>query len=344
MTGKKQVFVIGGGISGVTAALELVELGLAVTVIEKEERIGGLAADFCCKATEACKKCFACVADKRYEDIKKKSGISIFTKAEFVGLSGEKGRYNASFMQNGKTVERECAALVLASGIEPFDAALKGEYGYGQIKNVITAHDLERMIRAGDRLSRPSNGAIPQKIAFIQCVGSRDQSIGKLYCSQVCCAYALRLINLIRNRCPDIDVAFYYMDIQPAGAHFGDFLRPLREDKKIRFIRSIPSKVYHVAKDDSLRVRYADPDQGEVREEPFDLLVLSVGMTVGSQAKSVAALIGIGCDKDGFLSPATAPPGLFITGACCGPKDIEHSIIQAKATAINVYQYLQGGS
>ncbi len=339
---KRAVFVIGGGISGVTAALELSQLGLAVTLIEKEEKIGGLAADFCCKAAEACKKCFACVVDKRIEDIKKMEGISIFTRAEFAGLTGKQGRYKVSFLQNGKTMETECAAVVLAAGIEPFDAALKGEYGYGQIKNVITARDLERMIRDGDRLSQPSNGALPKKIAFIQCVGSRDQSIGRLYCSQVCCAYALRLINLIRYRYPDIDIAFHYMDIQPAGVHFANFLRRSRQDKKIHFVRSIPSKVYHVSMDDTLRVRYADPEQDEVREELFDMLVLSVGMTISVQTKSVASILGIGCDEDGFLSSTDATRGFFVTGACSGPKDIEHSIIQSKATAINVYQYLQG--
>lgn len=336
------VLIVGGGISGVTTALELAGLGIAVTLIEKGEALGGLAASFCCKASEVCNKCFACVVDKRIRDINNKD-ISILTHTELKGIEGASGAYRVTLDNDGKTIERQVAALVVAAGIDPYDAHLKGEYGYGYLKNVLTARDLELMLREKGAIFRPSDGISPQKIAFFQCVGSRDQSAGNLYCSQVCCAYALRLIRLIRHTYPDITIAFYYMDIQPAGVNFANFLSRCRDDKSIRFIRSIPSKVYHAPATDSLSVKFVDPDQGNVKEEHFDMVILSVGMTLKKDAKLTAALLGMAFDEDGFISEGLqAKEGIFATGACTGPKDIERSLTQAKSTAANVYQYVIG--
>ena len=337
----RDVLIVGGGISGVTAALELAGLGISVTLVEKGETLGGLAASFCCKASEVCNKCFACVVDKRIRDINN-TDISILTRTELAGIEGGSGTYRVTLDNAGKTIEREVAALVVAAGIDPYDAHLKGEYGYGYLKNVLTARDLEAMLRERGAIFRPSDGVSPQKIAFFQCVGSRDQAAGNLYCSQVCCAYALRLIRMIRHTYPDITIAFYYMDIQPAGVHFADFLSKCRNDKSIRFIRSIPSKVYHAPAADSLSVKFVDADLGEVREDHFDMVILSVGMTLNKEAKSTADLLGMAIDDDGFIEGSQTKEGIFATGACTGPKDIERSITQAKSTAANVYRYVIG--
>jgi heterodisulfide reductase subunit A len=140
-----------------------------------------------------------------------------------------------------------------------------------------------------------------------------------------------------------LTIAFYYMDIQPAGVHFADFLSRCREDSDIRFIRSIPSKVYHAPATDSLRVKFADAHQGEIREENFDMVILSVGMTVKKEAKSTADFLGMAFDDDGFIIEGSqTKEGIFATGACTGPKDIERSLTQAKSTAANVYQYVIG--
>jgi len=341
---KRRVLVIGAGIAGITAALELAGLGISVTLIEKEASIGGLAASFCCKAAERCNKCFACVVDKRIMDIKNCPDVTILTQTVLAGLKGDSGAYLAILDNAGRILELEVAALVVAAGIDPYDAALKGEYGYGYLKNVITARDLEVMIREGGDILRPSDGMCPQSIAFFQCVGSRDQAAGNLYCSQVCCAYALRLIRLIRYNYPDITIAFYYMDIQPAGVHFADFLSQCREDSKIRFIRSIPSKVYHAPATDSLRVKFADAGQGDVSEENFDMVILSVGMTLKKEARSITDLLSLGFDEDRFIDDSEAREGIFAAGACTGPKDIEQSATQAKSTALNVYRYLMSSS
>jgi len=336
------VLIIGGGISGIVCALELYRLGVSVTLIEKEVSLGGLAARFCCKASEACNKCFACVVDKKLKEINEQSQISQLTGAEITGVAGDQGSYKVSFTKAGKVSELEAAAIVVAAGIDPFDASEKGEYGYGVIKNVVTARDLEEMLRFQGKIYRPSDGKVPQNIAFIQCVGSRDESIGNRYCSQVCCAYALRLIRAIRHKYPEVNATFLYMDIQPAGASFHDFLNACREDKGIRFIRSLPSRVYHSPVTEDLRVRLADTERGEVVEEPFDMVVLSVGMVLNKEAKTLANLLGLCRNEEGFLAGPAPGNGIFVAGACTGPKDIDRSITHAKSTAASVHNFLQG--
>ena len=338
----KNVLIIGSGIAGITVASELAETGIPVTIIEKEPSIGGLSASFCCKASESCNRCFACVVDKRISEIRNRNDIPILTRTEAIGLGGNPGRYTVSLKRGRERTDLKVSAVVVAAGVDPFDASQKVEYGYGRFKNVITAKDLDEMLRCQGKLFRPSDGQLPKTIAFFQCVGSRDESIGNLYCSQVCCAYALRLIKAIRYQYPQTRATFLYMDIQPAGASFQEFLTSCRQDKGIRLIRSLPSKVYHSALFDTLRVRFIDPQKAEVVEEPFDLIVLSVGMVLSKEAKSLAKILGLGLTEDGFLASPPSHTGLFVTGACCGPKDIDRSILHAKSAAYLVHQYLKG--
>ncbi len=336
------VLIIGGGISGIVCALELNRCGVPVVIVEKETSLGGLAAHFCCKATEACNKCFACVVDKKLKEIGNHANIPQLTGTEVTNVAGSPGVYTVSVTKAGTVSELNAAAIVVAAGIDPYEASGKGEYGYGVIKNVITARELEEMLRTEGKITRPSDGRPPRTIAFFQCVGSRDETVGNLYCSQVCCAYALRLIRALRHADPELTVTFLYMDIQPAGASFHDFLSACRTDTGIRFIRTLPSKVYHAPATDNCLVRMADTQRGEIVEEPFDMVVLSVGMVLKKEAKALASLLGLGLNEEGFLSVPPTDRGLFVTGACAGPKDIDRSITQAKATAVSVYHYLQG--
>ncbi len=339
---KRDVLIIGGGISGITLALELSQLGISTTLIERESSIGGLAASFCCKASESCNKCFACVVDKRVAEIRARPEISILTWTELTGVKGTPGKYTLTLKREKERVDLKATAIVIAAGIDPYDASQKAEYGYGRFKNVITARDLDRMLRYQGTLSRPSDGGLPKNIAFFQCVGSRDESIGNLYCSQACCAFSLRLIKAIRHQHPEVNATFLYMDIQPAGASFHQFLSSCREDRGIRLIRSLPSKVYHSPLHDTLRVRFTDPEIGSVAEEPFDLIVLSVGMVLGKGATPLTRVFGLSLTEDGFIAPPPPQSGLFIAGACSGPKDIDRSILHAKSTALHVQQYLKG--
>jgi heterodisulfide reductase subunit A len=338
----KDVLIIGAGISGITVALELAQLGLSPTLVEREASIGGLSASFCCKASDSCNKCFACVVDKRLSDVQQRKDISILTQTELMGVKGSPGDYRLSLKRKMDRFERAASAVVIAAGVDPYDASQKDEYGYGRYKNVITAKDLDEMLRYRGKLFRPSDGKLPGKVAFFQCVGSRDETIGNLYCSQVCCAYALRLIKAIRHQYPEVEATFLYMDIQPAGASFQPFLDSFRQDKGVRLIRSLPSKIYNAPRTDDLRVRLTDPQKDEVTEETFGLIVLSVGMVLRKTSKALLEFFGLGLTEDGFIAPPSSRMGIFVTGACSGPKDIDRSILQAKSTALQVYQYVRG--
>jgi len=341
---KSDVLIIGGGVSGVTVALELARSGIPSTLIEKEPSLGGLSASFSCKASESCNKCFACVVDKKISEVHQRGDILIMTQTEVVGVQGNGGKHRVSLKKGREGIDLEVSAVVVAAGINPFDASQKVEYGYGRYKNVITAKDLDEMLRFRGGLSRPPDGQLPKTIAFIQCVGSRDESIGNLYCSQVCCAYALRLIKAIRYQYPEMKANFLYTDIQPAGVSFQQFLDSCRQDKGIRLIRSLPSKIYYSPLSDTLRVRFADPERGEVVEDSFDLIVLSVGMVLSKETKCLAQLFGLNMTEDGFIASPSLQTGLFVTGACSGPKDIDRSILHAKSAAFLVQQHLRGRS
>ncbi len=342
MTKDNNVLIIGGGISGITVALELARSGIPSTLVEKESSLGGLSASFSCKASESCNKCFACVVDKRISEVHQQKGISILTRTEVLDAKGNGGKHQVSLRKGRERFDLEVSAVVVAAGINPFDASQKAEYGYGRYKNVITAKDLDEMLRFQGALSRPSDGKLPQTVAFFQCVGSRDESIGKLYCSQVCCAYALRLIKAMRFQYPEVKATFLYTDIQPAGASFQQFLDSCRAGKRIRLIRSLPSKVYYSPRSDTLRVRLTDPDKGEATEEVFDLVVLSVGMVLNKEARRLVELFGLNLTADGFIASPPSQTGLFVTGACMGPKDIDRSILHAKSAALLVQQHLRG--
>lgn len=334
------VLVVGGGISGITAALELNRLNRRVTLVEASPNLGGLAASFCCKASAICNKCAACVVDKRVAELKETDRIDCRLATEIVSARVEGSGYILTLRREGQSEELSTKALVVATGIDPYDATDKAEYGYGRFRNVITARDLDEMLRNRGGLVRPSDGEVPRKAAFFQCVGSRDAAIGRLYCSQVCCAYALRLIRTIRHKYPELEVAFLYMDIQPAGPSFAGLLRSCRADNKIRFIRSLPSKVYH-SPDEQLWFRFVESAQEEVREEAFDLLVLSTGMAPADRSVPLAEMLPLARNSEGFLAVPEEANGLFVTGACAGPKDIDRSIVQGDATALAVETYLR---
>ncbi len=342
MIEKTDVAIVGGGIAGITVGLELEAMGIKSTIIEKDASIGGLASRFCCKASESCNKCFSCVVDKRVSETLVKRSLNILTQTEPIALTGTAGNYTLLLRKDKDKLKLETSTIVIATGIEPYDATQKVEYGYGRYKNVITAKDLDEMLRQKGNFIRPSDGKTPKNVAFFQCVGSRDESIGNLYCSQVCCAYALRLIKSIRHLYPETVFTFLYMDIQPAGVSFKKFLDSCRSDKGIRFIRSLPSKVYHSPRSEDLRVRFINPEVGEVVEETFDLIVLSVGITLGKDSGLISKLFDLKYSVDGFFQDPSPERGIFIAGACSGPKDIDRSILHAKSTALKVKNFLKG--
>ena len=248
------------------------------------------------------------------------------------------------FDQLGFSGDLEVDAVILASGFQPFDAQKKGTYGFKKFNNVITGLDLERIKREKGSVVRPSDGKAPQKIAFIQCVGSRDEHLGNLWCSQVCCPYALRMAGDIKYKDADAEITVFYMDIQNTGKDFPKFYEKCKSD--FRFVRNIPVDVFPI-EDDRLSIRYMNEEDGLAVEEEFDLLVLSVGIMPGPDNQNLSELLGIHLDEDGFFTAvdklnrtSTLKDGIFLAGTVEGPRNIAASMAHAGQAASEAMKYL----
>lgn len=235
-------------------------------------------------------------------------------------------------------------AVVVATGFQTFDARLKGTYGYSRFPNVVNGLDLERIKRRYGYLARPSDGEPAKKIAFIQCVGSRDERLGNLWCSQVCCPYVLRTAASIKHKNPDLDLTIFYMDIQTIGKNFPVFYETCKNH--IRFIRSIPVDVFPL-ENDSLNIRIFNEADGSPEMEAFDLLVLATGIMPNPDNPKLSAKLSVSLNSDGFFSHAddidktsTQADGVFIAGTAQGPKTIPSSMAQAGQAARQTLKYL----
>ena len=243
----------------------------------------------------------------------------------------------------------EVGAIILSPGFKEFDPSVKTEYGYGRCTNVVTSTEFERMLSASGPYQgtfvRPSDGEIPKKIAFIQCVGSRDKQIEKEYCSSVCCMYATKEAVIAKEHASIVEPTIFFLDIRAYGKDFDKYVTKAEEEHGVRFIRSRVSSIDEVPKTKNLVVEYASED-GELNKEEFDLVVLSVGLSQPEGAEKLAKNFGVKLNKDGFcdtdeFSPVkTTKEGIFVCGAFQGPKDIPGSVIQASGAAGEVSSLL----
>ncbi len=245
----------------------------------------------------------------------------------------------------GKADALEVDAIVVATGFTPFDPRIKSTYRYGELENVISGLDIETGKRANGKVLRPSDGKPPKKVAFIQCVGSRDERLGNLWCSQVCCPYALRTAQAMKHKDPELDVTIFYMDIQNTGNDFPVFYQQCKDEMK--FVRNIPVDMYKT-EDDRIRTRFmATEGSSEAMEEEFDLVVLSVGIMPAADNPTLAEAVGAPLNSDGFFAcadklnrSATGQEGIFVAGTASGPKTIAESIVHAGQSAGEVMKYL----
>jgi heterodisulfide reductase subunit A len=237
--------------------------------------------------------------------------------------------------------------VVLATGFEVTPRDAKKEYGGGELHNVIDGLMMERLLAPTGpygRILRPGDGKEPESIAYVQCAGSRDQTLGVEYCSRVCCMYAIKQAMLISGSLPLADITIYYMDIRAFGKGYEQFFQNARA-MGVEFVKA---KVASIKQDDDqnpiLRVELIDEDS-RVVERTHDLVVLSVGL---QPAYNPETLFRVPVSKDGFVTipePNLAPcvtdrPGIFVTGTAGGPMDIVDSIIMAGAAASEAVAYI----
>jgi heterodisulfide reductase subunit A len=235
----------------------------------------------------------------------------------------------------------EADTVLIAAGFQPFNPKKK-PYGYGCFKNVVTGLELENMLKQSGEIKKPSDNRFPRKMAFIQCVGSRDAKLNHLWCSKVCCGSALRMARRIKDRQPETEIAFFYIDVQTFGKDFEQFYREVQED--IQMIRAIPADIYETG-DQGLKVNFVNHPLHETREEIFDLVVLSVGITPGKDIGSLSRIFKIDPDQFGFLKGydkeiSVPGNGVFTAGTIQGPMSIPEAIADAGSAIWGIIQYL----
>jgi heterodisulfide reductase subunit A-like polyferredoxin len=244
--------------------------------------------------------------------------------------------------QQPRTQTLEVGAVILAPGFKTFDAKLKPEYGYGRYPNVITSLEFERLLSAtgpcAGHVRRPSDQADPKRIAWIQCVGSRDASIGREYCSYVCCMYAAKQSIIAKEHDHGVSPTIFFIDFRAQGKGFDRYYERARDEHGVRLIRAMISRVTEDPRTHNLELTFVDED-GQIRMEEFDMVVLSVGLTPHPAAQKLAAVCGIATDRWGFVKNPpfkmveTSREGIYTCGVFQSPKDIPETVGQASAAA-----------
>ena len=249
------------------------------------------------------------------------------------------------FEEVGMEFQVDVGTIVVATGYDPFDPLLKPEFGYGRYKNVITGLEFERLVSENG----PTQGRIlvdgkePRSVVFIQCVGSRDKTVGNEYCSRVCCMFTAKHASLVKDRIPDARVTVCYIDVRAFGKGAEEFYEEVQK-KGVFYRKGVPSEIFQKSGSREigrLIVRAEDELLGEPYEEEADLVVLATGLTQRRDAGSLRSLLKLSQSPDRFYLEAhpklrpldTATDGIFLAGTCQGPKDISDTLAQAHGTA-----------
>ena len=421
----KEVLVIGGGVGGVQAALDIAEGGYKVYLLEKTLSIGGAMAQL--DKTFPTMDCSICILGPKLVDVSKHPNIELITHAEIKNITGDVGDFNVEVEIKPRYVDmekcngcsacvevcpvilpnewdlnlkpRKCiyimfaqsvplrytidkdkciecelckkvceldainlneepksktlhvGAIVVTTGTRTFDASKKEEYGYGRLKNVVTNIEFERIVCAsgptGGELIRP-DGKHMKKVAFIQCVGSRDVHFHD-YCSVYCCLASIKEARLVLEHDKDAEVWIFYNDVRACGKGFEELY--VRSEKEgMNFIKGLPGEVREDTETGDPIVIYEGPKAGKYSELQVDMVVLAVALEPSEEIARLSEMLHLETDIHGFfkgLHPNSRPletpnKGIFLAGTCQGPKDIPETVSQASGAAAKVCTLFSG--
>ncbi|GAB4351877.1 MAG: CoB--CoM heterodisulfide reductase iron-sulfur subunit A family protein [Oricola sp.] len=333
----KPVLIVGGGPAGLSAAQALAAAGQKVTLVEKEDRLGGapILSGYAKLvpshewAKDAIGGMVSRVEGNKLVDVHLSTTVDEFT--------GNPGAFKAR-LKNGKTIE--AGAAILTTGFTHFDSVNKPEWGFGAYPDVVTTTQVEQMISSGQGVRCPSDGRKPDRVAILLCVGSRDRQIGREWCSKICCTVSANLAMEIREELPESNVYIYYMDIRTFGLLEGEYYWGSQEQYKVKYIKARIAEVTSDGK--RLLVKGEDTLVKRPISIPFDMVVHAVGMDPNIDNMTLSAVFDVKLNKYGYIDKATTyanlaetnRPGVFVAGAASGPETIDDSIAQGQAAAM----------
>jgi heterodisulfide reductase subunit A len=415
------VVVVGAGVAGIQAALDIAAHGIHVDLIEREPTIGGHMAQL--DKTFPTNDCSMCILSPKMADVARHPNITIHTCSEVEKIEGDIGHFRVTVKKHPRYIDEstctgcgdcvlicpvevynrfdagigvrkaiykphsqavpdivikdpdhciECglcydicgpgsvkredkeqelvldaASIVLTTGYSVFDAGKKPQFNHLLLPDVVTSLELERMISAGGptggNLRRLSTGKIPKSVIFVQCVGSRDMTIDRPYCSCVCCMQAIKNAILIKEENPSIDVTVCYIDIRSYGKGYEEYYERAK-GLGIHFLRGLPSDI--LADKDGLILQVENSETSEVHVLHPDLVVLSVGMGPAESLAGLARKLGIALEETGFVktvhdaldTTATLRPGIYVAGTAVAPRDIPDSVASGGSAAMRAYR------
>jgi len=414
----QKALLIGGGVAGIQAALDLAETGYKVYLVEREPSIGGRMAQI--DKTFPTMDCSICILAPKMSDIGRHKNIELLTNSEVLEVSGYIGNFRVKvlskprfvveklcngcgecakvcpieipnefdanliprkaihipfpqavpfiytidadhcircykcveacqpnaidFAQESRELELDVGTIIVATGADVCDPSFLTDYGYIKFPNVITSLEFERLINAGGpsggRLIRPSDLQVPKSVAFIQCIGSRSDKSGHLYCSAVCCMNTIKDSLLIKEHWPDTQIFVFYVDVRAYGKGFEELYRRAGREGVI-FIRGLPAEIVEDRKTRNLRLRGENTLTSELYNIDAGIVILSVGIEPRLDSNLIQRLLHLSKTSDGFfmeahpkLRPVDTPTGgVFLAGCAESPKDIKDSVTQASAAA-----------
>ena len=327
----KRVIIIGGGIAGMRSALRLAEAGLHPVLIERDAELGGkvrtwhaLFPDF----TQA-----AGVLDEQRTAVARR-GIEVHT-----GCTVRRFDARSAELADGSRLEGDAA--ILASGFTLFDARIKEEYGYGLYEQVCTSADIERMLNEGGL------PAAPRRIAFLHCVGSRDEKVCQKHCSRVCCITGVKQAMELKKRYPEAEIFNFYMDIRMFGPGYEEMYREAQQKCNVHFVRGRISEVSPTI-DERLQIKAEDTLTGRPLKIGVDMLVLLIGMKADAMNASLEERSGLRRQPSGFMQPRdsflgnveSGAEGIFYAGAVTAPKSVGESLNEGTAAARAALEWL----
>lgn len=348
---ERVVLVVGGGITGITTALEAANAGYDVVLIEKKTTLGGWLAQFHKLSPQHSpyRDLEEPDIEAKIKDVLENPKVKVLTSAEIEKISGQPGSFDATIRQGADVIDIKIGSVVLATGWQPYDATKLENLGFGKYQNVITNVMMEEMAKSG-KIVRPSDGKEVSSVAFIQCAGSRDEK-HLPYCSSVCCLVSLKQAMYIREQNPDVNVYIFYKDIRTPG-QYEDFYKRLQEDERVFFTKGEVTTVTENG-GGSLVVDVEHTLLGERIGVKADMVVLATGMvpaTADSEFLHLKYRLGseLPTLKYGFPDSnylcfpyETQRTAIYAAGCIREPMNVTASIEDAAGAALKSIQSLE---